>query len=132
MATFTSLPFNLSQNTAIDVRGAAINRHGEGDFSDVNVVATAFVLVPPAKMYMPMANNLTFTKDSVTLTWRRVLGDAMGGVPITNYTLLWDNNTNITDIVLFKSLESRYTVSGMLPSKTYKFRVQAENVCGVG
>ena len=56
----------------------------------------------------------------------------MGGVPITKYALLWDNNTTDTDIVLVEDLVNTYTVQGMRPSTTYKFRVRAENVCGLG
>ena len=78
-------------------------------------------------MEPPVPERMSYTKDGVVLNWAEVVGDEMGGVPITKYTLVWENNT-----VLVEDLVNTYTVQGMRPSTTYKFRVRAENVCGLG
>ncbi|XP_041940395.1 titin [Alosa sapidissima] len=107
-----------------------INRYGIGEPLESDpVIATNSFVVPSAPTGVEVSN---ITKDSMVITWERPNND--GGSPITGFVVekrdkdgvRWTrcNKRVVTDL--------RFRVTGLTESRSYEFRVSAENAAGVG
>ena len=48
------------------------------------------------------------------------------------YNIWWDANTGVTNISLYESMMTNYTVNGLTPGFTYMFKIRALNIYGYG
>lgn len=53
-----------------------------------------------------------------------------GGAPVIDYRIAWDQGTGEEAILIDKVLTQSYTVTGLVSSVTYKFKVQSRNSFG--
>lgn len=75
------------------------------------------------------ANNAALTAATqIGLTWSEGLSN--GGTPVISYRLSFDQGTN-TFVIAASGITTKYfTVTGLTPGTTYKFKIEARNVFG--
>ncbi|SPP79366.1 fibronectin type-III domain-containing protein 3A isoform X4 [Drosophila guanche] len=110
---------NLAPFTRYFFRILASNAAGSGTASDVVCVST-----PAAVPGAPQMQGYEFTAQEVTLNWTQ---PAAHGSPICSYNIEYGERTIATPDAC-----TRYTVTGLMPETSYKFRVQAVNAIGAG
>ncbi|XP_017954249.1 fibronectin type-III domain-containing protein 3A isoform X2 [Drosophila navojoa] len=110
---------NLTPYTRYYLRVLASNAAGAGPVTDAVCVST-----PAAVPGAPQMLGYEFTSQEVTLNWTT---PASHGADISNYNIEYGERTIATPDAC-----TRYTVSGLTPETSYKFRVQAVNAIGSG
>ncbi|XP_032597801.1 fibronectin type-III domain-containing protein 3A isoform X2 [Drosophila grimshawi] len=110
---------NLTPYTRYYLRVLASNAAGTGPPTDVVCVST-----PSAVPGAPQMQGYEFTHQVVTLNWTQ---PAAHGSPICSYNIEYGERTIATPDAC-----TRYTVLGLTPETSYKFRVQAVNAMGSG
>ncbi|EDW29329.1 GL19647 [Drosophila persimilis] len=110
---------NLAPFTRYFFRILASNAAGSGSASEVVSVST-----PAAVPGAPQMQGYEFTAQEVTLNWTQ---PAAHGSPICSYNIEYGERTIATPDAC-----TRYTVTGLMPETSYKFRVQAVNAIGAG
>ncbi|XP_030557410.1 fibronectin type-III domain-containing protein 3A isoform X1 [Drosophila novamexicana] len=116
--TFVELR-NLTPYTRYYLRVLASNAAGTGPATDVVCVST-----PAAVPGAPQMQGYEFTATEVTLNWTE---PASHGAAICSYNIEYGERTIATPDAC-----TRYTVVGLTPETSYKFRVQAVNAIGAG
>ena len=106
------------------MRASAVNKNGEGAFSDPQVTA-AYVLVPPLRGSTPEPIRFSHKVNSYRVRWNYNTKDLL--TPVTSYTLKYSNVTQTVNQTL-----SEYPVVNLIPDKVYNIRLRANNVCGSG
>jgi titin len=109
------------------IRIAAINASGASSYLTGSVTTVATVSSAPKSLE---ASNLTET--GVSLGWS--LPDTNGGAGISDYQIeVTSNSVNGWTVIPHAAFNTRsFNVSGLLPGRTYQFRVSAVNAVGVG
>ncbi|XP_017858644.1 PREDICTED: fibronectin type-III domain-containing protein 3A isoform X4 [Drosophila arizonae] len=110
---------NLTPYTRYYLRVLASNAAGAGPVTDAVCVST-----PAAVPGAPQMLGYEFTSQEVTLNWTT---PASHGADISNYNIEYGERTIATPDAC-----TRYTVTGLTPETSYKFRVQAVNAIGSG
>jgi hypothetical protein len=96
----------------------AYNDYGDS-FESVPGDGAAVVFLPDAPYNL--ANNAAVTSaTTIGLIWTE--GDSDGGMPILDYKIWFDQATN-SYTVLTNVTTTSYTVTGLTPGNTYKFKV---------
>jgi len=72
------------------MRASAVNKNGEGAFSDPQVTA-AYVLVPPLRGSTPEPIRFSHKVNSYRVRWTYNTKDLL--TPVTSYTLKYSNVT---------------------------------------
>lgn len=72
-------------------------------------------------------------EDMITLTWVTLVeGPETGNSDLTSYQLYYDDATAVIDFLLYDSLGTEFTVTGLVGGETYSFAIQACNIYGCG
>lgn len=75
-------------------------------------------------------HHVDVDKTEVSLVWNKP--DRDGGSPITGYLVEYQEE-GATDWIKFKTVKNlECVVTGLQQGKTYRFRVKAENIIGLG
>ena len=118
----------------VEVKVAAHNLNGWGDFSDINI-AGAIIETVPGQMLAPTRDPETNTVQ-IVVDWLPPVND--GYSEIVSYNLQWDAGSDgetWTNLIGFntESLEFTYTVAqGVAYGDQYLFKVRARNYWGWG
>ena len=73
------------------------------------------------------------TSESITLTWQKLNADEEGNRKVLSYNLEWtDGNKKPPGMQIFEEHKKSHTFYGLTAGNSYKFRIQARNVCGTG
>jgi len=72
------------------------------------------------------------TDTEITLSWSSLTGTQTGNGVITSYNLYWDNNSEISNILVSEGILTSFKVQGTVGGKLYKFKITATNVYGEG
>jgi titin len=109
------------------IRIAAINTSGASSYLTGSVTTVPMLATAPKSL---VTSNLTET--TVSLAWS--LPDSNGGAGITDYQIeVTSNSVNGWTVIPHAAFNTRgFNVSGLLPGRTYQFRVSAVNSVGVG
>uniref|UniRef100_A0A3B3QB10 Titin n=1 Tax=Paramormyrops kingsleyae TaxID=1676925 RepID=A0A3B3QB10_9TELE len=107
-----------------------VNKYGIGEpLESEPVIAKNPFVTPNAPTAVEVSN---ITKDSMVVTWERPTKD--GGNPIAGYIVEKRDKEGVrwTRCNKRSVSELRFRVTGLLESRSYEFRVSAENAAGVG
>eukprot|EP00347_Sterkiella_histriomuscorum_P011727 403371340 len=132
MQTLTGIQFNLTWNTLIQVRVAAINSKGTGPYSALIISGARVRTIPQAPSY-PL-RGIDTTDYQIQATWTAlVAGQQTGSSDILSYELYWDNgNQASATIEVIDAQLTSYTIPGLIPNRDYTFKVRARNIYGYG
>lgn len=114
---------NLRSGTTYVFRVRAVNRGGEGDWSDNFSVTTMAVPMPPPKVFGLSSSNVL--QDRVTISWGQVVG-------ATHYRVQRRTGTSGDFGNEELAFNSFITVTGLTHSTMYQFRVLGINNVGDG
>ena len=116
----------LSNGTAYRFHVAAVNVAGAGVFSEASGSVT-----PRTVPSRPAAPKAVAASKAVTVSWT---APANGGSVITGYRVQYSANGGLTWLDPVNGVTSALSlkVSGLTNGSTYRFRVAATNVAGVG
>ena len=133
LSDFTEKPWgldNMDSDHEIIARVVAVNTHGDSDPSE-EFATGVIVMRRPQQMLPPRIDAAAFTLDSMLLKWDEITVDnKMGGTIITSYRLAWDQGLGKNMSVMMNELVTEKNVTGLQPGQKYRFKIQAENVCG--
>uniref|UniRef100_A0AAF5DMX8 non-specific serine/threonine protein kinase n=1 Tax=Strongyloides stercoralis TaxID=6248 RepID=A0AAF5DMX8_STRER len=122
---------NLDNGVGYEFRVSAENQYGISEplFGDEPFIAKN-PFDPPGPPGTP--DCTTFSEDSIIVQWSRPSYD--GGSPIQGYILeKRETGTNNWSKVTFANIyDTKYKVGGLIPQKSYEFRVCAVNAAGPG
>ena len=124
--------FRLEAGDLVEVKVAAHNLNGWGDFSEVNIVGAQIETVP-GQLLAPTRNAETNTIQ-IVVDWQPPTND--GFSDIVSYNLQWDSGSEgatWTNLIGFntESLAQTYTVAqGVAFGDQYRFKVRAKNYWG--
>lgn len=119
----------LSPGHLYRIRLAAVSEGGTSEWSRVTKIKTLPVIPGPAnppllsKTHRPQLNTLDLRWDPPNYN---------GGAPISGYILEMENPGTKEFREIHHLLDNVCTVGGLLPGKTYAFRVKAKNDAGIG
>ncbi|XP_072027055.1 phosphatidylinositol phosphatase PTPRQ-like [Amphiura filiformis] len=117
---------NLTPYVNYSFRIAAVNSAGHGPFSDV-VMSQTEEDVPPAPEELGASNTDT---DSITIEW--LAPDPPHGVIIRYHIQYWKTSESMSTAMSAMNERTAFTLTGLLPTSKYLFRVQAETSAGRG
>ena len=132
MLVSTEYPFRLEAGNLVEVKVAAHNLNGWGEFSDVNTVG-AIIETVPGEMDPPSRDAETNTFQ-IVVDWTAPSND--GYSDIVSFNLQWDTGTDgelWTNLIGFNtdSLAQTFTVAqGVAFGDQYLFKVRAKNYWG--
>uniref|UniRef100_A0A0N5A493 non-specific serine/threonine protein kinase n=1 Tax=Parastrongyloides trichosuri TaxID=131310 RepID=A0A0N5A493_PARTI len=122
---------NLDNGVAYEFRVSAENQYGVSEplYGDEPFVAKNPFDAPNAP---GTPECIASSEDSITLQWTKPTND--GGAPIQGYILeKRESGTNNWSRVTFSNIfDTKYKVNGLIPQKSYEFRVCAVNAAGPG
>ena len=107
-----------------------VNKYGIGEPLESDaVIATNPFVAPSAPTGVEVSN---ITKDTMVVTWERPTND--GGNSIAGFVIEKRDKEGVRWTRCNKRIvsELRFRVSGLTESRSYEFRVSAENAAGVG
>ena len=116
----------------VEVKVAAHNLNGWGDFSEVNSVG-AIIETVPGEMLPPTRNPETSTVQ-IVVDWLPPVND--GYSDIVSYNLQWDSGTEgetWTNLIGFNTEEISFTYTvaqGVAYGDQYRFKVRSKNYWG--
>uniref|UniRef100_A0A1I7S352 non-specific serine/threonine protein kinase n=1 Tax=Bursaphelenchus xylophilus TaxID=6326 RepID=A0A1I7S352_BURXY len=123
---------NLVNGSSYEFRVRAENQYGVGEPLEADHPVTAKnPFDPPGPPGQP--EPVQTSDEAITLQWTRPLTD--GGAPITGYVLekrLYGSNERWEKVTFGNITDTRYRVTGLIPQKTYEFRVAGVNAAGQG
>lgn len=123
--TFTG----LSPGLLYRIRFAAVSDGGTSEWSKVMKVRTLPVV--PGVAHPPILSK-AHKPQPTTLDLRWDPPDYNGGAPISGYILEMENPGTKEFREIHHLVDNVCTVGGLLPGKTYAFRVKAKNEAGIG
>jgi len=125
---------SLGVDRVIQVRVAAINAEGSGEYSEINT-SGATIETLPLTMDAPSYDSTATSNTQIKLTWNALTGTATGGsgVSITNYVVEWDQGTGTwASLAPVLSPTTFLLVTGLTGGTTYSFKTYANNKYGSG
>lgn len=120
---------DLSPGHQYRLRLAAMNVGGISDWSRMAKIRTLPVVPGPANPPL-LSKQHRHQPNVLDLLWDPP--NYNGGAPILGYTLEMENTTTKEFREIHHLVDNICTVAGLLPGKTYAFRVKARNEVGVG
>lgn len=134
-------PFSLTFDTLIQAKVRAFNRNGQSEVSEANNENPSLddkVEDVPGVIITLAEGGLT-NESQIELEWNALTEHAeTGGSEVTSYNLQWDAGQyglEWTHLVGYESdnLDLSYIATGgIVPSRTYQFRIRAQNKWGWG
>jgi len=129
-----SAPFNLQFLDTVKAKFNAFNVIGQGEYSQPNAEGSFIEVEPQAVRGITLDPAISDT-TSVHITWTHLyLTVETGASPVLNYLIKTDQGTGVWadfDQTVASATPS-FTITGLTPGQTYKFRVVAENLHGFG
>lgn len=134
MATIRTVT-GLGVDRVIQVRVAAHNDDGWGEYSEINTSGATIETLP--LMMDPISFDPSASSNTqIKLTWNAVTGTATGGssVSIDNYIIEWDEGSGSSwqTLPTVPSPQTWSLVSSLTGGTPYKFRILATNKYGSG
>ena len=81
---------------------------------------------------MDVPYQLLSTDNTITVEWTELTGAQTGNSDILSYNLYWNDGSGDLTIELCDSLRTSFTVTSLIGSTTYSFKVRAFNIYGYG
>ncbi len=102
----------------------ATNELGSNEYASVNNVGV-IALTRPTFAY-PVTEGPLTKKTTIHLLWQPIYQNIhTGGVPILNYTILWDQGgytwLELVTVPASDVIPNEYVVTGLVNNRTYKF-----------
>ena len=136
IAKLRQAPYNLVRFELISVKIRAQNVRGWSELSDANTQGTT-VKTEPDQMTIPVNGPLT-DEYRIDVSWSPMTSPANGDSAVTSYDLQYDNATagfiwySIIGLTPDSLALSYRVTTGVVPGRTYRFRVRARNSFGWG
>jgi hypothetical protein len=121
----------LSQGALIRAVIRAHNINGWGLYSQINFNG-AVIQTSPLAMNTPSFDIPTSSLTQVNVTWAPVIDNspATGGIPLSGYTVFYQDNTTSTWLYVNSTTIGYTVISSLTPGVFYNFKVVVVNLYG--
>ena len=113
-----------------------VRAHNVKGFSDYSEITSAALANLPDQAATPAKINALSTTTSIAIQWNLNTDHQAPGGSVTGYKIFMDDGMNgdFEEIFYGKNVPSlhEYIVNDLIPSRAYRFRIQAENFNGFG